>query len=141
MMKRRLFGVFIMFVGMFGVVAFQPQPAYAACTDDLMGIPAWYRGLQEPDCSVSKPAQDDNGDGLKKFIWKIVLNIIQAALMIVAYVTIIYLLIGGFKYMTSTGDQSGMTTAKKTVTNAIIGLVIALLSASIVNAIAGLIPK
>lgn len=140
-MIQRIVGMVIMLFGLSMASVVQPQPVYAACTDTLLGIPAWYRGLQDGSCAVKQPAQDDRGDGLSKFIWTIVLNLIQAALMIVAYVTIIYLIIGGFKYMTSTGDQSGMTAAKKTVTNAIIGLVIALLSASIVNAVAGLISK
>jgi len=139
MIGRRILGALIMIVGLFAGSALTPQPAYAACTDTLLGMPAWYRGLQESDCSIKKPAQDDEGKGLSVFIWKIVLNIIQTALMIVAYVTIIYLLIGGFRYMTSAGDQSGMTAAKKTITNAIIGLIIALLAASIVNAVAGLL--
>lgn len=144
-MIRRFIGACVMFLGLFTAAAILPvQPAYA-CTDTLIGIPAWYRGLQDEGagCSIKQPAQqsDTKGTELAKFIWTIVLNVIQAGLMIVAYVTIIYLVIGGFKYMTSTGEQAGMAAAKKTITNAIIGLVIALLSAAIVNTVAGIISK
>ena len=41
--------------------------------------------------------------------------------------------------MTSAGSPEGMASARKTITNAGIGLVISALAASIVNAIAGAI--
>ena len=52
-----------------------------------------------------------------------------------AYVAIGFLIRGGFGYMTSSGSPEGMTAAKKTITNALVGMIIALLAASIVNAI------
>jgi hypothetical protein len=69
----------------------------------------------------------------------IVLNVLQAALVVVAYVAIFFIIKGGFMYITSAGSSDGMANAKKTITNAIIGLIICIAAASIVNAIAGLI--
>ena len=69
----------------------------------------------------------------------IALNIVQAGLTIAAYVTVFFIVKGGFEYMTSAGSSDGMTSAKKTIANAVIGLVIAVLSAAIVNAIAGVV--
>ena len=53
--------------------------------------------------------------------------------------TVFFIVKGGFEYMTSAGSSDGMTSAKKTIANAVIGLVIAVLSAAIVNAIAGVV--
>lgn len=113
----------------------------AACGDQsLFGIPAWFNHLtvtENGSCSVKNPGNGPND--LSKFIWTIALNILQAALVIVAYVTIFFLLKGGFMYMTAAGASDKMVSAKKTITNAVIGLIIALLAASIVNAVAGAI--
>ncbi len=127
------------------------QPVYAACSDSLLGIPAWYRGLQNgTTCAVvipqtkaipakgstpAVPAQPD----VQKLVITIALNIIQAGLALVAYVTVFFIIKGGFGYMTSAGSSDGMSSAKKTITNAIIGMIIAVFAASIVNAVAGFI--
>ncbi|QQS68749.1 hypothetical protein IPP24_01820 [Candidatus Saccharibacteria bacterium] len=113
-------------------------PVSAACSPDtLLGVPAWYRNLQNGDCSIKFPGNAD-GD-MSRFIWMIVLNILQAALVVVAYIAIFFIIKGGFMYITSAGSTDGMANAKKTITNAIIGLIICIAAASIVNAIAGLI--
>lgn len=113
--------------------------AHATCPPDtLLGIPAWYKDLQAPDCSVQPPAQTANGDGLRNFIIKIALNVIQAVLVIVGYVAAFFVIKGGFLYIMSQGEPSNIESAKKTIANALIGLIIALLSAAIVNAVAGI---
>lgn len=124
-----------------GTGVFQAAPAYAACNtaSNVLGITTWYRGLPMDDnCSPVAPSKSDPA-AFRKFILTIALNILQAGLGIVAYVTIFYIIKGGFLYITSAGAQDGMVKAKKTITNAVIGLIIAVFSASIVNAIAGII--
>jgi hypothetical protein len=119
-------------------ISFAQPVLAAACNDSLFGVPAWYRGMQASDCSIKLPATDGKPD-VKKTIMTIALNIIQAGLVLVAYVAIFFIIKGGFGYITSAGSSDGMASAKKTITNALIGLVIAVFSASIVNAIAGVI--
>ncbi len=136
-MKKFLAAAFIA-IGLF--VA--PTTAYAipttnsmTCVDSFFGIPAWYKGLQDANnnCSL-RPVSNVTATALK-----IGLNVLQAALVVVAYVTIFMLIRGGFTYMLSAGSSDGMSSAKKIIRNAIIGLVISLLAASIVNAVAGVI--
>ncbi len=128
-----------------GTVVSLPQPSYAqsypGCPDYIQPfmIPTWYKGLQKPDCSMETPSRDSDGSSMTVFIVKIALNVIQALLAVVAYVTIFFIIKGGFGYIISTGSSDGMQSAKKTITNAVIGLIIALLSAAIVNAIGGAI--
>ncbi len=51
---------------------------------------------------------------------------------IVGVAAVIMIIIGGFKYITSSGDSSNVESAKNTILYAIIGLVIALVAQSIV---------
>lgn len=118
------------------------ETASAACPDSVLGITAWYRGLtveSNSRCEIKKVGSQDGGISLGVFITKIILNVIQAGLAIAAYVTVFYIMKGGFRYMTSAGSSDGMAGAKKTITHAVIGLVICLLSAIIVNTIAGVL--
>lgn len=63
---------------------------------------------------------------------EIALNVLQVLLSIVGLLAIIMLVVGGIMYMTSAGDETSAGTAKKTITYAIIGLVVALVSLVIV---------
>lgn len=120
------------------LVVAAPQTASAACQDRMFTFPTWYRGLVDDSCEIIPPDREDESS-LSNFIWKIVLNIIDMIMQLVGYASVAFLIIGGFRYMTSTGDSTKMTAAKSTIMNAIIGLVIALASVAIVNTIAGII--
>lgn len=147
-MLKKFLVVAMMSVAILGA-GFAAAPTAAAagsCSDTLFAIPAWYKGLQKADCSIkaignSATAKDPSVIPIEKFLTLVALNILQALMVIVAYITIFFIIKGGFGYMTSAGSSEGMASARKTITNAVIGLVIAILAASIVNAIAGVIPK
>ncbi|MFZ1243338.1 MAG: hypothetical protein WAQ22_04345 [Candidatus Saccharimonas sp.] len=138
MIKKRLMGYFVA-VTMFVSILIPGMPAYAACdSSSFLGMPAWYRGLQvESNCSSLKSPSD--AGGLQAYILTIALNLLQAALVIVAYVTIAFVIKGGFTYITSAGSPEGMKNAKNTIRDALIGMAIAIASAAIVNTIAGVI--
>lgn len=53
--------------------------------------------------------------------------------LIVAFTAFLYMLYGGFLYMTAFGDDAKATSAKKVITQAIIGLVLATLAFSIIS--------
>lgn len=55
-------------------------------------------------------------------------NVVKSALGFAAIVLFILLVVGGFKYITSGGDPKAVEGAKKTLTSAITGLVIILIS-------------
>lgn len=139
-MLKYLYVTFMMALTIFGTGVQFAQPAHAACSNSLLGIPAWYRGLTDnsADCNIKMPESGGKPD-VVKIIMTIGLNVIQAGLVLVAYVTIFFIIKGGFGYILSAGDSGHMASAKKTITNALIGLVIAVFAASIVNAIAGFI--
>lgn len=63
----------------------------------------------------------------------IIKAIVQVAFMAAGLVAVIFLIIGGFKYITASGNPEGVESAKATIINAIIGLVVILISFLIVN--------
>jgi hypothetical protein len=63
-------------------------------------------------------------------------NLIDAALIFAGVVTVVFIIIAGYKLMNSGGDQKKVADAKGTLTYAIIGLVIILMSFFLVNFIA-----
>jgi len=58
--------------------------------------------------------------------------LINLAFGIVAIVSIAFIIWGGYQYITSRGDEEKAESGKKTITNAIIGLVLVILSYTIV---------
>lgn len=62
-----------------------------------------------------------------------VANVTNIMITIIGIISVIMLIIGGFRYVLSGGDQKGTTAAKDTILYAIIGVVVALLSYSIMN--------
>ena len=64
-----------------------------------------------------------------------IFRIIQILLVVAGIIAVIFLIIGGFRYITAGGNEESSEAARKTLTNAIIGLVIIILAFVIVNVI------
>jgi hypothetical protein len=129
--------VFVLGAGGVTLTIATPQTA-VACSDTLLTFPAWYRGVQDPsNCDIAAPPA--NQSGLQKYIWTIVLNVIEFLLQLVAYLAAGFIIFGGYKYLVSAGSADGMSKAKTTITNAVIGLVLSLMAVAIVNVISGVI--
>ena len=62
-----------------------------------------------------------------------VANVTNIMITIIGIISVIMLIIGGFRYVLSGGDSKNTTAAKDTILYAIIGVVVALLSYSIMN--------
>lgn len=114
-----------------------PQTASAACNDRLLTFPAWFRGLTTANCDIESPTKAKGG--IAGFIWTIVFNVIEFMLQLVGYIAVGFIITGGFKYMTSAGAPDAAARARKTITNAVVGLVIAVFAIAIVNIVAGAI--
>lgn len=107
----------------------------AGCNQRLLTFPAWYRGLLNADCDIKQP--DSTKGGISTFIWTIVLNVIELMLQLVGYIAVGFIIVGGFKFLTSVGSPDGIAKSRKTITNAVVGLIISLFSVAIVNVIVG----
>ncbi|AHB42188.1 hypothetical protein RAAC3_TM7C00001G0326 [Candidatus Saccharibacteria bacterium RAAC3_TM7_1] len=135
----------IVILGMGAMTLTVAPTSYAApkadcSTSNFLTFPAWYRGLiNEDDCTMKSPSQlgGDDETKLSRYIWRIVLNVLEIALQVVGYAAVAYLIYGGYKYLVSTGSPDKITAARKTIQNALIGLILSFMSVAIVATIAG----
>ena len=66
----------------------------------------------------------------------LILAIIDIALAIVGFLSVLFVIIGGFRYVTAHGNEEQAEAAKKTIEHSIIGLIIVILAFVIVRVIA-----
>jgi cytochrome bd-type quinol oxidase subunit 2 len=71
-----------------------------------------------------------NASSSVETVIKTVINLLS---LIVGIVAVIMIIIGGLKYITSSGDSNNVTSAKNTILYAVIGLVIVVLAQVIVR--------
>lgn len=65
----------------------------------------------------------------------LIIRIINIALTVAGLIAVLFLIIGGFRYITAAGNEETAEQAKKIITNSIIGIVIIILSFVIVRVI------
>jgi len=144
-----LAGAFILFVASPVAALVTPQTTYAAAADQcektLLGIPPWYRGLTKLDpngkCAIMAPDEvTTSGENeVSIFVWKIVLNVIQIALVLAGWIALIFIMYGAFLFITGGGNASQVEKGRKSIFNAIIGLIISMGAIAITNLIFGLL--
>lgn len=148
MLAKIYITIALLFVATASAIGFGGTVSAARCSGAVLGFAPWYQHLtynEGENCRI-KAVSDQQGNTaksvkLESFIWTVALNVVQILMTAVAYVAVFFIIKGGFNYITSRGDSGNMASAKQNIQNAIIGLVIALLASSIVNAIAGAIPQ
>lgn len=131
-MKRILTSLLLIISFGLGALAL-PSRVYAdspnsSCDKTILGIPPWYRGLATgPDCTIASPKN------ISQFTIKLALNIAEILARLTVLLTFALILSSGFRYITSVGSAQAVESAKKTLTNAVIGLIISILATAIVN--------
>lgn len=94
----------------------------------------WYKYLEGSETGEPPVCRPDFKDKpLGETATRIGIAVIELLTQIAGFVTLGFLLIGGIKYITSQGEPDGINSAKSTITNAIIGLVIVLLAIGLVQ--------
>ena len=63
----------------------------------------------------------------------VIVAILNSIIAVGGVVAVVYIIIGGYQYMTSTGDPSKIKKAKDTILYAVIGLIVCVLAFAIVN--------
>ena len=111
-------------------------------TDSILGIPVWYKYLEgQKELTIYEgqtsegnclPVLDEPADALP-----IGLAVIEAAMVIAGFVAVVMIFVGSFGFITSQGQGDKAASARKTVINAAIGMVIVLVAARVVSFIAG----
>ena len=96
---------------------------YAIYEDRLDSVPDIVK-----DVIDTESTEDDDGD-----IASTIQGILNGIIYSIGIVAVIYIVVGGIQYITSTGDTSKTEKAKKTILYACIGLIACVLSFAIVN--------
>ena len=140
-MKRKLL-IFLGIITIFTAAVGVGEKAHATCDRSFLGFNAWWNGLDaymnnDTDCELV--GDEKIGDNLPSFTWTIVLNILHDLFAAVGYISIALITFGGYMYITSGGDPGKSVKARKTLTSAIVGLLIVLLANVIVDTIIGIL--
>lgn len=130
-MKHKISAVLLLFLfcvtTISGVIG---QTAYAGTckpAQKFLTIDPWYFGLckdNTSDVEITRIPED---------IVVIALNVISIAIQLGGYVAIGYVMWGGTRYITANGDSGKIASAKTTIMNALIGLLLTLSAVAIVN--------
>ena len=144
--KLRMWFMAVLFVSLAGGSSFAitaPTSVSAAgCSSGFLTFPTWYDGISKSSgsgssatCEITSPS--DYKGGIQQYILRIILNVVDIMLQVVGYISVGFLIYGGYLYMIGAGSPDRMTGARKTIINAVVGLVISFFSVLIVNVIAG----
>jgi hypothetical protein len=148
MIKRILLAVMAtLFIGLAATVPAQPSFARLPDEDqDLLdggaggcggfGL-ASFLGFRTWDACLVK---DSNGvPQIRNLedIWKIALIIVETIIKIAGYLAAGFIIWGGIKYLKSQGEPGETSQARQIINNAIMGLVICMISVAIVQFVAG----
>lgn len=117
----------------------------AGCSSSFMGLQSWFAYFPSGwfnmkangvtyTCDLNNTLETHllPGNGQSALLL-IGLAILDDLIRIAALVAVGYVIYGGFLYMTSQGSPDGTKRAQGTIINALVGLVIAILAASIVS--------
>ena len=105
----------------------------------IVAFPRWYDGLCKNENGKASIKSPQDVGGIPRFVTIVAMNLVTILLMVVGYVSLAFIIWGGFKYMYSGYNSSGVASARKTIMNAVIGLVLSIMSVAIVKVIAGAI--
>lgn len=94
------------------------QPAFADAKSDL--------------CSGANLGTSCTLPAGQKTVPQTIANVVNILIFVIGAVSVIFIVIGGIKYVISNGDQAQVTSAKNTIMYAIVGLVVAIAAYGIV---------
>lgn len=147
MVKKIILGLMILaFSGVTVVGTARPVEAADNCKNaflEALHIRSWNEGLVDDKCQLKDVKQDsfsDSSEGsVRGFIWIVAFNITSMILSVIGYLAIAFVIYGGYQYMLSRGDPRMVMGGKKTITNAITGLVICMIASLITDLVSDVI--
>jgi Type IV secretion system pilin len=72
-------------------------------------------------------------DSVTKSLFKFILLLVGYAIYLASAVSVVFIVVAGYRYITSQGDETSTKAALATLKNAVIGLALAILSLTIVT--------
>jgi hypothetical protein len=111
-----------------------PVPAGAQCGSGQGGPSGGLDDLQS--CSNGNPIPTAGINvNSREGVVALIAKIIEWALYLSGAVAVVFVIIGGYRYLTAGGNEEAATKGRKAVVNALIGLVIIILAYVIVNVV------
>lgn len=108
-----------------------------ATTPTLAASDACIKDICDSACNASAKAKEYAGCSGSKDISKAIANVLNSIIAVGGIVAVIFIVVGGFKYMTSAGDPGKIESAKKTIIYALVGLIVCALAFAITNIVIG----
>ena len=141
-MIKQVCAVLLLMVGIYVVApapvsAASPLQSVAAagpCGKDV-GV-ADFLGLKSWDSCLTKDSFGVPQIGKLTDIWLIVIALLEDAIKVAGYTAAGFVIWGGIKYIKSQGDPGQINEARQVIYNALFGLVLAMISVAIGNAVA-----
>lgn len=99
------------------------------------------QGILNPffENTIGKLFGATGGPASKTSLGSLIINVVEILLLVAASIAVIFLIVGGYKYVVSRGNEEAAESAKKTMTSAILGLVIIILSFTIIRIISAIL--
>lgn len=125
--------------------AMAPQATFAATCGNgvtFLGMDPWYAALEcdsEGNVAQSNFSTDADGNSrLPGTIVNIIVVIVKDLMFIGGLLAVVLIMYGGFLMVTSAGSPGAVEKAKKTISGAIVGLIIAILAYAIATTVLSL---
>ena len=100
--------------------------------DGALKIPTWHSYLpKDAQCNV----QTDNLGG--EVVILVLLGIFDIVLFLAGFIAVIIVIWGGYKFLTSAGEPQKIASARTTIINALVGIVITFVASNVVGFVAG----
>lgn len=122
---KKIFSLIFLAVAAFGLVSLTAVPVHASNVCDANVADA-----------IKKAAGCEGADQTDRAV-NLIVNIINWVMGIIAIVAVIVIIIAGIQFMTSNGDPGKVKKAKDAILYAVIGLIVIILAATIVNLVIG----
>ena len=103
----------------------------------FLGFPTWYRGLvNEATCDINIVRDDfRSASETQNPALIIATNILAILSRLAGIIVVIFMVVGGFKYVLSDGDPQRTAEARKTIINAFVGVIIVAVAATVIEII------
>lgn len=103
--------------------------AATTCNHSFFFIPSWWEYLPNqptpPDCSITFNFPGD--------IWAVGLAVLDMLLRVGGFLAVISIIVAGIQYMTAMGEPEKGKSARRRLTNSLIGLAIVLIASGAVE--------
>ena len=112
-------------------------PALAGAAVPLPPEPIAKQACIGTTLNVADTGASCSSDSTNNSLQSVTTTVVNVLSLVVGLISVIFLIFGGFKYVTSGGDSGKVTSAKNTILYALIGLVIVSIAQVVVRVVLG----